>query len=934
MKSKLLKLLTFAMLISLIALPVSARSPQGNLSQFDSKSTQASVNQDGAILLESDGQEDSAPKTSDRLIVELESPPLAEWARLNDIAIQKNGKVNINSIDAQAYVSQLETEQAAFINNMTVALPDAAVSQYINELGARIDLSYQLTFNGMAIETGATPKEEAQRILTNLPGVKAVYFDYAHEPELYASVPLINAEAAWNDPTIGGMENAGAGIKVASMDGGVHHDAPMFDGTGYDYPLGYPPNGLGLTENNNGKIIASRVYFRTWDPPSPGDENPWPGTQGTPHGNHTSSIAAGNEVVADYLGITETISGVAPNAWVMSYRVFYNSITNEGSFYTAEGIAALEDIMMDGADVLNNSWGGGPGSAGGAFDPLDQALINVANAGTFVSMSTGNAGPGNGTTDHPSDEYINVAASTTEGTYLAGRLNVIAPEPVPDDLMALPFGRALFGDPIPIADVISYTFTTAYHEDATNVEGCDPWTGTPFTGNAVLISRGTCNFSQKVFYAQEAGADFAVIYNNAGDGLINMAAGDFADQVTIPSLFVGQTDGEGMVDWYDTYGTASVLELDTLAFQAGNVPDIIASFSSRGPGVGNVLKPDITAPGVNILAQGYDPTATGEDRHLGFGQNSGTSMAAPHVAGAAALLRQIHPTWSNGAIKSALMSTSKYVGVWNGDGSHAQPLDMGAGRLDLTNAADPGVILYPPSLSFGVVPTGTMETIDVMVTSVADTSETYMIATQLITGTNFTNTTTTALPGFTVDPVSLTLDPGETATVSVTFDTTEGTIGDNQGHILMDGTEHDAHMPAWARVTPEPSADVLIIDNDFSALLGYPHYLSYYTDTLDNLGITYDVWDADLHYNNPTTLPDPAVLMTYKAVIYFTGDNFWPDGSFTVSTPLTALDQNILTEYANSGGILIAMGQDLASVLGSAAFDAGTFFYGSVLGGN
>ena len=139
------------------------------------------------------------------------------------------------------------------------------------------------------------------------------------------------------------------------MDGGVHHLSPMFDGTGYSYPAGFPK---GFTSNTNGKIIASRVYFRTWDPPSAGDENPWPGTQGTPHGTHTASTAAGGEVQASFAGAPPvTISGVAPKAYVMSYRVFYNSITNDGSFYNTEGIKALEDIVMDGADVLNNSLG-------------------------------------------------------------------------------------------------------------------------------------------------------------------------------------------------------------------------------------------------------------------------------------------------------------------------------------------------------------------------------------------------------------------------------------------------------------------------------------------------------------------------------------------------------------------------------------------------
>ncbi len=937
MRTKTTKVLSILILLALLVVPVSAQVTPGasadrqevSLDQLQLSTAQPLP--DGAILLDDGSEGSTAPKASHRLIVQLESAPVAAWAG-ETAGATLGGKIDFSAPSVQTYRQQLAAEQAAFVANMQAALPGASVSQFIDEFGAYNDLTYQIAFNGVTVDPGTLSAADARKALSALPGVKAVFPDYAHDPDLYASLPLINADAAWNNAGIGGMANAGAGVKVASMDGGLHNQAAMFDGTGFSYPADYPPGGLGLTANNNGKIIASRVYFRAWDPPSAGDENPWPGTQGTSHGTHTGSTAAGNQVVADYLGVTETISGVAPAAWVMSYRVFYNSITNDGSFYNAEGLAALEDILMDGADVLNNSWGGGPGSVGGEFDPLDQALINVANAGTFVSMSAGNAGPGNGTTDHPSDEYINVAASTTTGTFASGRLNVTAPEPTDPDLQGLPYGTAQFGDPLPSGSTITHTFITAASVDPANEIGCSPWTGTPFTGNAALIKRGSCNFSIKVYYAQQAGADFVVIFNNAGDGLLNMAPGDFANLVTISSIFVGQTDGEAMKTWYDSNGSASVLEVDTLAFQAGNIPDVLASFSSRGPGVGNVLKPDITAPGVNILAQGYGQ-GSGEARHLGFGQVSGTSMASPHVAGSAALLRQIHPTWSNAYIKSALMSTSKYMGVWNGDASHAQPLDMGAGRLDLTNAADPGVILDPPSLSFGQLVTGTMESMNVMLTSVATATETYDLSAVYVGGTYPTATVSTPAY-FTVSPVSVTLPAGGTATITVTFDSTMGAIGDNQGHILMDGASYDAHMPAWARVAPPASGKVLIIQNDFSWLLGFPDYLSYYTDTLDNLGISYDVWNADMYFANPTSIPDAATLSSYEAVIYFTGDNFYPDGTFTVSTPLTLLDMDLLTEYANGGGKVFAMGQDLSGVLQSDAFDDGQYFYSDVLGGN
>jgi len=920
MKMKLSKVLSVLMLLALITTSFGT-AMAGKIPQMASETTIS----DGETTLNKD--------VSHRLIVELQSEPLAVWAASTGNLPVKSGRYDLNAPQAQAYVAQLKAEQAAFVSAMQAVMPDAQTASFINEVGAHETLAYQVVFNGVVVDPGAMEPALARKQLTALPGVKAVYLDYAHQPDLYASLPLINAAAAWNDPAIGGMENAGTGIKFASMDGGAHHEAAMFDGTGFSYPAGWPAGGLGDPANNNGKIIASRAYFRDWDPPAPGDENTWPGENGTSHGTHTASTAAGNEVVASFWGITQTISGVAPAAWVMSYRVFYESVTGDGSFYDAEGIAALEDIAMDGADVLNNSWGGGPSSAGGEFDALDTALINTASAGVFVSMSAGNAGPGNGTTDHPSDDYIGVAATTSGGLYAAGRFNVVAPEPITDTLQMMPFANAGFGGTLEPGEVYTYSFRAAAVVDPANFEGCNPFPAGAFTGYAAIISRGSCEFGLKVLNAEQAGAEFVVIYNNAGDDLVNMAGGVYGGSVTIPSIFVGQTDGEGVVDWYVTNGDASVLEMDMVGFFVGNTPDVLADFSSRGPGVGNVLKPDIAAPGVNILAQGYG-AGSGEARHLGFGQVSGTSMASPHVAGSATLLRQIHPDWSNAYIKSALMSTSKYMGVWVSDGSHAQPLDMGAGRLDLTNAADPGVILDPPSLSFGQIMTGTQQSIPVMVTSVADATEAYTLSAIMVDGTDFMTVTTDVLPGFSIAPISMTLSPGESAVFTVTFDTAEGMIGDNQGYVVIDGDTHDAHMAAWARVSPEMGADVLIIQNDGSYLLGNDDYLTYYTDALDALGMTYDVWNAEWYYNNPVSIPEAAVLSAYQAVIYFTGDYYQPDGYFTVATPLTALDQNRLTEYANQGGIVIAMGQDLAAVLGSDEFDGGSFFYGYNLGGN
>ena len=442
-----------------------------------------------AQVIVTDGPAPSSGEYSHRLIVELASPPLAQAPGIPQAAAG-GGKLDVASPQAQAYIRKLQAEQQQFVTTLQASIPNAQVATYINERGAQIPATYQILLNGVTVDAGRNADVQAlERQLRALPNVRRVSKDYAHSPDLYASIPLINAPAAWNNPAIGGDDNAGKGIKVASVDGGVHKDAPMFNGQGYSYPPGFPK---GDTSATNGKIIVARKYFRTWDPPSPGDENAWPGVLGTSHGTHTASIAAGEKVQASFLGAPPvTLSGVAPKAWVMSYRVFYNSITNDGSFYDAEGIKALEDAVADGADVINNSWGGGPYSLGGQYDLLDTALINAVNAGVFVSMSTGNAGPGLATSDHPSTDYISVAASTTTGTYASGRIDVTAPEPVPANLTTIQYSAAAFGGPIPVATILGpYPFASAASVAPANANGCAAFPAGAFTGKVALIIRG------------------------------------------------------------------------------------------------------------------------------------------------------------------------------------------------------------------------------------------------------------------------------------------------------------------------------------------------------------------------------------------------------------------------------------------------------------
>lgn len=845
---------------------------------------------------------------SHRLIVQLERPPLAEWMQTSEATLR--------SAESKAYITALEAEQAQFVANLGQYLPGATTTGYINESGQRVMGQYHLLVNAIAIDPGETSLDEARRTLSFAPGVRAVYFDNVYEPNLYTSSFIINAPEMWFGH-FGGRDDAGRGMKVASIDAGLHHDAPMFAGEGFTYPEGFPDGGLGDMANNTGKIIASRAYFRPWDAPVMGSGNSWPGAEDSSHGTHTASIAVGNAVEPLFFGFNPgTSSGIAPGAWVMSYKVFYESVNEISSVFTVELLAAMEDAVMDGANVINNSWGSGATSIGGQFDIVDTALRNASGTEVFVAMAQGNEGPGEASGDHPSADYINVAATTTDGTLGGGKLSVEGDE----SLVDLPYGTAVFGPVLDGGIVITYSAVTAASVDPDNVDGCEEWEGTPFAGSAAVISRGECFFSTKAYYAQLAGAELVIIYNNDGDSTISMSCGEFCEPgvITVTSLSVGQSVGESIVAADEASDEPVIVRIDAVAEQLGAQADIVAAFSSRGPAASGILKPDIAAPGVNILAQGYG-TGEGEDAHTGYGQVSGTSMAAPHVAGAATMLRALYPDWTNGNIKSALMSTAKYVDVFNADGTPAQPLDIGAGRLDLTYAADPHLMFDPPSLSFAHMMTGTSKSLEVMVTNITDSAQEFDVYTEF-TGGGFV--TITDVAGVSVSPATFNIAAGETTTLTISFDSAAASVGDNQGYIIVESAERKLHLPMWARVHPEPSAaEVLLIDNDFSDALGYSDVTGYYATTLDALGIMYDIWNADANLNVPLSLRPLEFWNSYDAVIVYTGNHYQPDGTFNIATPLTEVDMAALTEYANGGGTLIVMGQDASSVMGAGDTD-------------
>ncbi|HOT93554.1 MAG TPA: S8 family serine peptidase, partial [Anaerolineae bacterium] len=520
-------------------------------------------------------------------------------------------------------------------------------------------------------------------------------------------------------------------------------------------------------------------------------------------------------------------------------------------------------------------------------------------------------------------------ASTTSGTIAAGRLGVSAPEPISTTLQNMAFAAAAFGQPLVVGQIYTYPYLPAAAVNPTNATGCNPWPADTFTGKAALISRGACEFGLKVLNAEQAGAEFVIIYNNAGDSLINMGAGAVGNQVTIPSVFIGRTNGLGMLNWYLTYGDASEFTLNNVPFQAGSIPDQLANFTSRGASIRQTMGVDVVAPGVNIFSSGYG-LGSGTDVHMGFGQASGTSMAAPHVSGSAALLKQLHPDWTPNQVKSALMSTAE-LNLADYDGSEVGATDRGAGRIDLSKAGDPGLTFDKPSLSYGYMTIGGNDTQTVVATDVFSHAGT---VTYTVTVEETGDVTTTGYFTISVAPTALTFAAkGAAASFGVDVDIApDAPAGTYEGLVwLTDGT-HELHIPVWIQVWPAMTDKVLLLDDDFSSALGYPDYTWYYTSTLEALGIPYDYYDADEYAGYAQTIPDLAVLQQYKAIIWYTGDHWQYNGYYTVPTPLTQIDQQILIGYLQSGGRLLATGQDLATVLRADTGNEVSNLYGGFLG--
>jgi hypothetical protein len=727
-------------------------------------------------------------------IVQLADDPAVAYeggvAGLKATAPAKGQKINPNSNDVKKYVAYLNGKHA-----------DAAAA-----VGAEKFYDYGYSFNGFA----ARMSEQAATKLASLKGVVNVSKDMLMQPSTSTSPSFLEldkpAVGLWDK--VGGVGKAGEDVIVGVVDTGIWPEHPSFSdqkdlvfrtGSSGKRNQAYgpaPSHWTGSCQSGEqfsqdmctNKLIGARYYLSGFGHFGVFQYDYKSARDADSHGSHTASTAAGNHGVPATGAAASfgKISGMAPRARIAAYKVCWNG--DAGGCASSDSVAAIDQAVADGVDVINFSISG---TSTNFLDPVENAFMFAARAGVFVAASAGNSGPGASTVAHPSPWLTTVAASTqaraSEATLTLGN--------------AATYVGASSNTTPTTGSVILSSSAGAAGASASAVALCflgalDP---AKVNGKIVVCDRGVNARIEKSQEVQRAGGKGMILVNTSANSLN-------ADLHYVPTIHVDHVAGAA-VKSYVTSNAATATAVIGAVSGAAPAPRM-AAFSSRGPllgASGDLLKPDVSAPGVDILA------AVSPDSGRSFDLLSGTSMSSPHVAGLGALMTQAHRDWSPAAIKSALMTTG--YDTLDGD-----VFAHGAGHVKPNSAVDPGLVYDNGfddwrgflkgqglcNLCFGTSPATTIKATDLnlasiaigklagvqttsrRVTNVGSTAATY---TSNVTGLNGVDVE--------VSPSSLTLAPGASATFTVKFTTNSSATFDQytSGHLTWTDGVHTVRSP-------------------------------------------------------------------------------------------------------------------------------------------
>jgi len=668
-----------------------------------------------------------------------------------------NGRVDLGSPQAREQRRIIAAEKQEFRSWLRDHAPQAKVTGG-NDLAVN---SVTVKLNGESLSTlRSAPQVTAAQF-------EAVYVPLGHEDPQLAR---IDAVEAWE--SAGADEDAGAGVRVGIVDTGIDVNHPCFsDGKSSD-------DG----ELTNDKVIVAKVFHNKTG------KNGFTPEDLNGHGTHVAGTVAcnlhtegaeidvpeGEDALIDY-----DPSGVAPAALLGNYNVFPGP---GGSARSEDILNALEAAYADDMDLVNMSLGGG---ASGVQDLLTIAVDNLDEAGMISVVAQGNDGPVRYTVGSPgsAERALTVGASSV-GHFVGSPVTVAGEE----------YGAAS-GDFETVEGDLTAPLAVVEGGPKGLSEACSA-IGENLTGSIALISRGTCSFSQKIRNAQDAGAVAVLVANHTAGDPSAMGSDGTPNQPSVPAYMVALNTGQALLDSDEedtTIGADVAYISDT-----GN-DDIMAMFSSQGPtDVDWRVKPDVVAPGVNVLSAQPLGFCPGEDTCWAFYQ--GTSMATPHVAGAAAVVidafRADGRDYTSEDVRSAIVNTAEQgvlTSFVDGETLVEDVNIVGAGQLDLDSAVDAVLAVGPVSTSFGRIPGGSGRTVteDVRLSSLTGDPMTVTLALTDADGVDFSlGSVTVEVPatGSTTVPVSVTVPKGTQS-------------GDYQGQVdfLVDGQEV-AHSPLYVRV--------------------------------------------------------------------------------------------------------------------------------------
>jgi hypothetical protein len=659
----------------------SAKSPSGKLAQTDP-----------ALL----GRTDS---TLINVVIKYDYDATASYAGgaaglapTNPSVTGKKLKNNKAAVDAyEAYAKQVSAKTSSAVK---AALPSATIGQ-----------EFVTAYGGVAARIPANSVAD----LLKVSGVAAVQNDSLEKP-LSDATGFIGATAVW--PGLGGQDNAASNVVVGIIDTGIWPEHPMlvdrlpalgrtFGANSCQFGDGTDTAHFGAAFTCNDKLVAAYAKTATYmSAVGAGAEefcnnatHQCSARDPEGHGTHTSTTAAGARVDSAMLYGVERgpVSGVAPGARVIMYRVCLAA-----GCFSSDSVSAVQQAITNDVDVINFSISGG---ANPYSDAVELAFLDAFNAGISVNASAGNSGPGAATVDHGGPWLTTVGASTSN-RFFTSTLHLTAA------------GGASFNMPgVTLTNGISAATPVVL---AQSIPGEDVLCQTPLAagsaaGKIVACQRGTNARVDKGYNVKQGGAAGMILYNAIKQDVET-------DNHWLPAIHV---DGPSTDLLAFINGHTNVQATWAQGTETATQGDVMAAFSSRGPQA-DFIKPDVTAPGIQVLA-GMTPqptgTVNGPTGNL-YQAIAGTSMSSPHSAGASALVKAAHPDWTPAMIKSALMTSAAQGAVKEDGTTPVTPFDAGSGSIRVNRAINPTVVLNETYAGFVASATDPLHRINLNIASV------------------------------------------------------------------------------------------------------------------------------------------------------------------------------------------------------------------------